>query len=151
MKTGGNGQQRLLQTRHDSMLTVVASHKTKRIINKVSSKTDEATRDRIRGRHLSNTVVHQTQEASIDRIREEQTARPALVETAADADEEGGSNGAADGHELDLAVSKPAAEVVVVLDDLAIFVAVGPEDRVGRDKVVDLLAVFVCCHVARVC
>lgn len=129
------------------VLTVVARHETKSIINKVSSKTDETTRDRVRGRHLCNTVVHQTQEASIDGIREEQTARAALVETTADADEKSSSNGAANGHELDLTISKTPVEVVVVLDDLAIFVAVGPGDGGGRHKVVDLLAMFVRCHV----
>jgi len=144
MKTAGIGQQLKL---HEIALchapTVVPSHEPKSIINKVSSKTDEATGNRICSRHLSNTVVHQTQEAGINRVGEEQAAGPALVETTADTDEEGGSNGAANGHELDLTVSKSSVEVVVVLDNVAIFVAVGLRDWAGRHEVVDLLAVLV--------
>jgi hypothetical protein len=147
MKTAGNGQQQLYSKQACRAPTVVTSHKPKSVINKMSSKTNKATRNRIRSRHLSNTVVHQTQEASIDRVREEQAARTALVETAADADEEGSSNGAADGHELDLSVSESPVQVVVVLDDVAILVAVGLGDWAGRHEVVDLLAVFEGCHV----
>jgi hypothetical protein len=147
MKTAGNGQQQLHSKQACRAPTVVTSHKPKSVINKMSSKTNKATRNRIRSRHLSNTVVHQTQEASIDRVREEQAARTALVETAADADEEGSSDGAADGHELDLSVSESPVQVVVVLDDVAILVAVGLGDWAGRHEVVDLLAVFERCHV----
>jgi hypothetical protein len=147
MKTASNGQQQLHSKRTYPAPTVIPSHEPKRIIDKVSSKTNETTRNRIRSRHLSDTVVHQTEEASIDRVRKEQAARTALVETAADADEEGSSDGAADGHELDLSVSESSVQVVVVLDDVAIFVAVGLGDWAGRHEVVDLLAVFEGCHV----
>lgn len=128
------------------LLTVVASHETKRIVDKVSSKTDEATRNRVRGSHLSDTVVHQAQEASVNRIREEQAGWATLVETAADTDEERSSNGAANGHELNLSIPETSVEVIIVLNDLAFFVAVGASDRLGRHKVADLLAMFVGCH-----
>ena len=123
-------------------LTVVASHETKSVVNEVPSKTDEAARDRVCGGHLGDAVVHQAEEASIDGVRQEQAAWAAFVETAADADEESGANGAANGHQLDLSVSQAAVEVIVVLDDLAFFVAVDAADGVGRDILADLLVMF---------
>jgi len=95
----------------------------KSVVDKVTSKTNEASRDRICCRHLSDTVVDQTKEASVDGVGKEQATRTALVETTADTDEEGSSNGAANGHELDLSVSKTTVEVIGVLDDLAFIMA----------------------------
>ena len=146
MKTRNDGQRAFLKTAR-LLLTVVTSHETKCIVDKVTRKTNEATGYRVCGCHLSDAVVHQTQEASVDRISEEQAGWATLVETATDTDEESGSNGAANGHELNLSVSKTAVEVISVLNNLAFFMAVDASDWLGRHKVVDLFAMFVCCHV----
>jgi ribosomal protein S17E len=130
-------------TRARLLLTVVASHETKSVVDKVTRKTNKATRNRVCGSHLSDTIVHQTQEASVNRISEEQAGWATLVETAADTDEERSSNGAANGHELNLSIPETSVKVIIVLNDLAFFVAVGASDRLGRHKVVDLLAMFV--------
>lgn len=142
MKTRNNNQHVCFERAH-LPLTVVTGHETKRVVDKVSSKTNKATRDRVCGGHFGDTVVHQTKETSVDRIGEEQAAWAALVETAANTDEESGSNGATNGHELDLSVSKTAMKVIIVLNDLAFLVAVGAGDWYRRHKVVDLLAMFV--------
>ena len=89
----------------------------------MTSKTNEATRHRICRRHLGNAVVYQTQEAGVDGVGQEQAGWATLVETAADTDEERSSNGTANGHELDLSVSKTTVEVIGVLDDLALIMA----------------------------
>ena len=145
MKTRNDCQRAFFKTAW-LLLTVVTSHETKCIVDKVTRKTNETTGYRICGCHLSDTVVHQTQEASVDRISEEQAGWATLVETTADTDEERSSNGAANGHELDLSVSETSVKVIIVLNDLAFFVAVDASDRLGRHKVVDLLAMFVGCH-----
>ena len=145
MKTRNDYQHAFFNTSR-LLLTVVTSHETKRIVDKVARKTNETTGYRVCGGHFGDTVVHQTKEAGVDRIGEEQAAWATLVETAADTDEECSSNGAANGHELNLSVSKTAVEVIIVLNDLAFFVAVDASDRLGRHKVVDLLAMFVGCH-----
>ena len=142
MKTRNNNQHVCFERAH-LPLTVVTGHETKRVVDKVSSKTNKATGNRVCGCHFGDTVVHQTKEASVDRIREEQAGRAALVETAADTDEESGSNGAANGHELNLSVSETSVEVIIVLNDLAFFMAVDAGDWFRRHKVVGLLAMFV--------
>ena len=146
MKTRTNSQHLSFNIAY-LLLTVVASHETKGVVDKVSCKTNKAAGDRVRRCHLGDTVVHQTKEAGIDSVREEQAAWTALVETAADTDEESSSNGTTNGHELNLSVSKPSVEVIIVLNDLAFFVAVGASDWLGRHKVVHLLTMFVRCHV----
>jgi hypothetical protein len=146
MKTKGNGQHPCFNEQ-SLILTVVTSHETKGIVDKVSGKTNEATRDRVCGRHLSDAVVHQTKKTSIDRIGEEQASWTSLVETAANADEESSSNGAANGHQLNLSVSETSVKVIIVLNDLTLFVAVGPCDWRRQHVVVDLLAMFERGHV----
>lgn len=113
----------------------------------MSSKTNETTGDRVCGGHLSNAVVHQTKEASVDGVGEEQAAGAALVKTATDTDEEGSTDGATNGHKLDLSISQASVKVIGVLDDLALLMAVGASDGLGRDIVVDLLAMLERCHV----
>ena len=95
----------------------------KSVVDKVAGKTNEATGYRVCRRHLGDTVVDQTQEASVDGVGQEQTSRTTLVETAADTDEQCSTNGAANGHELDLSVSETTVEVIGVLDNLAFIMA----------------------------
>jgi hypothetical protein len=141
MKTEGNGQHPRFNEK-SNLLTVVTSHETKGVVDKVSGKTNEATRDRVCGRHLSDTVVHQTKKASIDRIGEEQASWASLVESATNADEESSSNSAANGHQLDLSISETTVKMIIVLNDLTLFIAVGASDWRRRHEVVDLLAMF---------
>jgi hypothetical protein len=147
MKTKSKSQHPCFH-RKSLLLTVVTSHETKSVVDKVSGKTNEATRDRVRGRHLGDTVVHQTEEASIDRIGQEQACWAALVETAANGHEESSSNGAANSHQLNLSISKASVKVVIVLNNLTLFVAVDASDRRRRHEVVDLLSMFERGHVA---
>lgn len=114
----------------------------KSVVDEVTSKTNEATRDRVCRRHLGNAVVDQTQEAGVDGVGQEQTSRTTLVETATDTDEESSSNGAANGHELDLSVSEAAVEVIGVLDNLALIVAFCAGEGFRRDILADLLVVL---------
>lgn len=121
---------------------VPADSEAEGLVDPLASHTNETAGDRVQSGHLSHAVVHETEGAAVDEVGEEERAGPASVQALADADEEGGTDGATDGDKLDLAVGQLAVQAVgVAIDDLA-RVDVGHAIGRGLDVVV-LLRLFV--------
>lgn len=98
---------------------VPASSEAEGIVTPLASHSNKAARNRVKRRHLGDRVVDQTENAAVEQVCQEQTARAAFVETGADTDKEGCSNGAANGKQLDLAVAKTAVEAIgIAMNDL---------------------------------
>ena len=94
---------------------VPANHETKGIVDKVTSETDETTRDGVENSHLGNRVVDEAEDQRIKGKCDEKTGGTALGETSTDTDEERGTDGATDGDELDLTVIQAALKAVSVV------------------------------------
>lgn len=107
------GQSRNLEWNKQGLVEeeVPAGQEAKSIIDPVPSQPDEAAGHGHVGAHFSNGVVHEGQHDRVQGVRDQETGRAALGEAAANADEEGGSNGATGGNKLDLAVLKPPLEM----------------------------------------
>ena len=84
---------------------VPAGHEAPGIVHPFTTETNEATRDRHKGRHFSHTVVNQREHTTVDCVRQEDTCWTAFVEGTADGDEERCTDRSTDGEELDLPAS----------------------------------------------
>lgn len=94
---------------------VPSDHETKGVVHPFTSETDEATADGVRRCHLRNTVVHHSQKDRLDGEGQEQAPGSTIVQTSADTHEESSSDGASNGNELNLAVTKVTLKVVSVV------------------------------------
>lgn len=95
-------------------------HETKSVVDKVSGKTNEATRHGVQRGHFGNGVVDKSEDTRIDDEDNEQTARATLGETSTDTDEEGSTNGATNGNQLDLTVVEAAMQAVGIVSNVKV-------------------------------
>ena len=94
---------------------IPASGKTKSLVDPVTCQTDEAAADGHVNGHFGDGVVHAAHDARVQGVGEQQRERTGLVEGAADADEESGTDGASNGNKLDLAVAQMALQIIRVV------------------------------------
>lgn len=94
---------------------VPANHEAESIVNPDTSQTNEATRHRHVGAHLSDGVVNEGNDAGVEGVGDEQTSGTALGEAAADGDEQAGTDCATDGNQLNLTVVQAALEAIGVV------------------------------------
>ena len=116
---------------------IPADHEAQGIIDKLASETNEASADRIRGRHLSDTVVDHCKNKRLKSIGNEQTTGTAMVKAASNRDEEGGTDRATDGNELDLTIVQVTLEIVRIVSEHAAFLDIVDGVRGGGERVDD--------------
>lgn len=80
--------------------------KAEGIVHPMAGHADEAATDRHVGHHLGHAIVHHGQEDVVNSKPEEQAARAALVQNAANAHKQGRTNGASNGSELYLTIGQ---------------------------------------------
>lgn len=83
-----------------SRLLVIILKRLGIFVNILSGEANEGSRDGVPYGHLGETSGDHCDEDGLDGVGEEQGAGASLLETTTDADEEGGSDGTANGDEL---------------------------------------------------
>jgi hypothetical protein len=96
---------------------VPASEETKGIVNPVASQANESTSDRHVCIHLGDGVIDKGEDNGVEAVGDEETAWATLGETSTDGDEEGCSDGATGGDELDLTVVESSVEMTHAIID----------------------------------
>lgn len=98
-----------------------SKHKSKCLINPFASHPYKGATDRHKDCHFCHAVIDCRKKEAVESEGNEQRARSALHEAAANADEERGADRTPNGYHLDLSRSKMSLKTVNVLDDNAIF------------------------------
>lgn len=115
-------------------LTIPTRHESKRFIDPFTRQPDETSTHGHEDGHLGDAIVDQPEEDGIDGVREEQRAGSAVMQSAANADEQASPYTPTDCNELDLSVAQSSVKLVSVLGDDALGDVLGPV--VGRHIVV---------------